>query len=77
MVLVLLMPCLQWAAGPEAAGQLAAWKRGQTGFPLVDAGEPTVGGDDDGGAALCLVVSLLMECLVNSLLLAYSHPGSC
>lgn len=29
---------MQWAAGPEADAQLRAWQRGQTGFPLVDAG---------------------------------------
>lgn len=29
---------MQWAAGQEADAQLRAWQRGQTGFPLVDAG---------------------------------------
>ncbi|KAI8468759.1 MAG: hypothetical protein J3K34DRAFT_459699 [Monoraphidium minutum] len=29
---------MEWASGPEAAARLKAWQRGQTGFPLVDAG---------------------------------------
>jgi hypothetical protein len=28
----------EWSSGPAAAAHLRAWQKGQTGFPLVDAG---------------------------------------
>lgn len=33
---------VQWAQGPEAARHMDAWRRGQTGFPLVDAGRQPI-----------------------------------
>jgi deoxyribodipyrimidine photolyase len=29
----------EWSSGPAAAAHLSAWQKGQTGFPLVDAGQ--------------------------------------
>ncbi len=29
---------VEWSSGPDADANLRAWQRGQTGFPLVDAG---------------------------------------
>ena len=39
----------EWAGGQQAEGWIRAWQRGQTGFPLVDAGRGWAGGRAEGG----------------------------